>query len=364
MKKKQRCNLSQLAQLSEALTIGLDLGDKTSHYCVLDASGDVLAEGSLETTPSAFQAHLRTLPACRIALEVGAHSRWASSLLKEFGHEVIIANASQVRLIYDTTRKTDKVDARTLARLARIDPVLLSPIRHRSCEAHSHLCVIRAREALVTVRTQLINCVRGMVKSHGERLPRCSSDSFSQRIPGLIPAKLRTALLPLCEQIAQVSARIQSYDQVIEQLASNEYSETAPLRSVSGVGALTAITYVLTLEDPTRFTKSRDVGCYLGLKPKQSQSGQCSPQLGISKAGDCYLRKLLVGSAQYILGPFGPDTDLRRWGLELAKRGGPNAKKRAVVAVARKLAVLLHRLWISQSQYQPFRNMPNPQAVV
>jgi len=123
MKKKQRCNLSQLAQLSEALTIGLDLGDKTSHYCVLDASGDVLAEGSLETTPSAFQAHLRTLPACRIALEVGAHSRWASSLLKEFGHEVIIASASQVRLIYDTTRKTDKVDARTLARLARIDPV-------------------------------------------------------------------------------------------------------------------------------------------------------------------------------------------------------------------------------------------------
>jgi transposase len=340
---------------NEVLTVGLDLGDRRSHYCVLNSTGEVISEGSLSSNPTAFRAHFSGVKRCRIALEVGAHSRWVSSLLRELSFEVIVANASQVHLISESSRKTDKVDARTLAKLARVDPSLLWPIHHRNAAAQSRLCVIRARHAVVAARTQLINCVRGMVKSFGERLPACSADSFSDRIKSLIPEALRPALEPLRKQIALLTEQIRTYEKQIEHTADEEYPETVALRTVPGIGALTALTFVLTLEDAGRFRKSRDVGCYLGLKPKQSQSGQCSPQLGISKAGDCYLRKLLVGSAQYILGPFGPDTDLRRWGLELAKRGGPNAKKRAIVAVARKLAVLLHRLWVDQKQYEPFR---------
>jgi transposase len=348
-------NESALTQQDGLFTIGIDLGDRTSHYCILTDNGDVLVEGQLKSTPTAFRDQFASFPKATIALEVGAHSRWASSLLADLGHKVIVANASQVQLIHKSSRKTDKVDARTLAKLARLDPMLLSPIQHRSNDAQSHLCLIRSRQALVAARTQLINCVRGIVKSFGERLPRCSSDSFFNKTATLIPDMLRPALDPLRKQIAVLSAQIQAYERQIQQIADTQFPETQSLRTVPGVGALTALTFVLTLEDPNRFYKSRDVGSYLGLIPKQSQSGQCSPQLGISKAGDSYVRKLLVGSAQYILGPFGPDTDLRRWGCELAKRGGPNARKRAVVAVARKLSVLLHRLWVDQTQYQPFR---------
>jgi transposase len=340
---------------NELLTIGLDLGDRSSHYCVLNSKGEISIEGSLQSNPAALHKYFAGIRPCRVALEVGAHSRWASSLLNDLGFEVIVANTSQVRLIYESSRKTDKVDARTLARLARVDPSLLSPIKHRNTSAQSDLCVIRARQPLVAARTQLINCVRGMVKSFGERLPTCSSDSFSDRVARLLPEALRPALDPLCKQIALLTEQIQSFEQQIQDTADHQYPETIALRQVSGVGALTALTFVLTLENPDRFRKSRDVGSYLGLRPKQSQSGQSAPQLGISKKGDSYLRKLLVGSAQYILGRFGCDTDLRRWGLELAKRGGPNAKKRAAVAVARKLAVLLHRLWVDQSQYEPLR---------
>jgi transposase len=345
-----------VAARREALTIGLDLGDRTSHFCILDLDGTVLGEGSVQTKPSSLRMQFAGAPTSRVALEVGAHSRWAAALLTELGHEVIVANPSQVRLIYENSRKSDKVDAKTLAKLARVDPSLLSPVQHRSAESQSYLCLIRARQALIAARTQLINCARGIVKSFGERLPSCSSDSFNERVVDLIPDVLKPALLPLCRQVGLLTAQIRVFDGQIENIADEQFPQTIPLRQVSGVGALTAVTFILTLEDPHRFRKSRDVGCYLGLKPKQSQSGQCSPQLGISKAGDSYLRKLLVGSAQYILGPFGPDTDLRRWGLELSKRGGSNAKKRAVVAVARKLAVLLHRLWVDQSQYQPLRS--------
>lgn len=316
----------------------------------------------MQSSPASFRMQFSAFTVSRIALEVGAHSRWVASLLKEFGHEVIVANPSQVRLIYESNRKADKVDARTLARLARLDPSLLSPVQHRSTESQSHLSLIRSRQALIAARTQLINCTRGIVKSFGERLPACSSASFFEKVADSIPELLRPALVPLSRQVAILSAQIQAFDREIERIADEQFRETIPLRRVAGVGALTALTFILTLEDPKRFAKSRDVGCYLGLIPKQSQSGQSSPQLGISKTGDGYLRKLLVGSAQYILGPFGPDTDLRRWGLELSRRGGPNAKKRAVVAVARKLAVLLHRLWMDQSEYQPLRSSVNAVA--
>ena len=171
-----------------------------------------------------------------------------------------------------------------------------------------------------------------------------------------LPAEVREGLQPLLAEVESLTVQIQACDERIEQIARTEYPETALLRQVSGVGTLIALTFVLTLEDRERFQRSRDVGCYVGLRPRRSESGESQPQLPITKEGDIYLRKLLVQGAHYILGRRGPDTDLKRWGLKLAERGGKNAKKRAIVAVARKLAILLHSLWVSGEVYEPLRN--------
>jgi transposase len=269
------------------------------------------------------------------------------------GHEVVVANPRLMEGSKRRKRKNDRIDAHKLARLGRVDPQSLYPIRHRSREVREDLVVLRAREALVAARTQLINATRGLVKSMGTRLPKCSSPSFEHKVKDAIPEKVQDALLPLVQLTNALSDGIQSYDQKIAELGREKYGHTKLLRQVKGVGPITSLAYVLTIENPEHFAKSRDVGPYLGLVPKQEDSGEIQPQLGISKTGDTMLRKLLVGSAQYILGRFGPDTDLRRYGLRLCERGGKNAKKRAAVAVARKLAVLLHRLWVSGEVYEP-----------
>jgi transposase len=338
------------------LTIGLDLGDRTSHYCILDEAGNVILERNLPTTPKGIQQVFSKIPRSRIALETGTHSPWVSRQLSQMGHEVIVAHARNVRLIGESSRKDDQLDARTLARLARIDPGLLGPVRHRSAQAQIHLTVIRARAALVSTRTALVNAARGLTKSYGERLKKCGTEQMNRDSSQGLSQELRDALDPLLREIESLNERIGEYDRRIEQIAKEVHPEVALLKQVKGVGTLIALTYVLTLDDPHRFRRSRDAGCYLGLRPGRRNSGASEPQLHISKEGDRYLRTLMVQGAHYILGPFGQDSDLRRWGLKLAERGGKNAKKRAVVAVARKLAVLLHKLWVSGEVYEPLRN--------
>ena len=344
------------AGLCGGLTIGLDLGDRSSRYCVLDARGEICQEGSAATTKQGLCQALGARPRCRIALEVGTHSPWVSRLLKQLGHEVFVANARKVRLISQSSRKDDRLDAQLLARLARVDPQLLHPIQHRSEQAQQDLLVIRVRAALVEARTGLVNAARGMAKAAGERLPACDADALDTARLEALPGELQASLRPLVEQVESMTVKIHALDKQLEQIARAQYPETALLKQVSGVGTLIALTFVLTLEDSARFQKSRDVGCSLGLRPQRSDSGQSQPQLPITKEGDAYLRKMLVQGAHYILGWRGPDTDLRRWGLKLAVRGGKNAKKRAVVAVARKLGILLHRLWVTGEVYEPLRN--------
>src|SRR5881396_3129462 len=292
----------------------------------------------------------------RIALETAMHSPWISRLLSALGHEVIVAHARNVRLIGESRRKDDRLDAQTLARLARIDPQLQCPVKHRSAKAQADLTVIRARAGVVRARTALVNTARGLAKSYGERLRGCNVRNLNpEKAEGLSP-ELESALEPLLAAIESVSERIAEYNDRIEALAEESYPQVSLLKQIKGVGTLIALTFLLTLEDPHRFRKSRDVGCYLGLQPGRRNSGQSEPQLHISKEGDPYLRTLLVQGAHHILGPFGADSDLRRWGLKLAERGGKNGKKRAIVATARKLAVLLHRLWVSGEVYEPLRN--------
>jgi transposase len=336
------------------LTAGLDLSDSFTQCCIIDADGTVIEEGRVRTTTSALQRRFSVLPPSRVVLEAGTHSPWVSRLLTQLGHEVIVANVRQVALIGRNDRKDDRSDAERLARLGRVDPRLLAPIRHRGPEAQQALAVLRSRDALVRSRTLLINHVRGAVKAWGVQLPRSTAPAFHHRAADHIPEPLRAALQPLLEVIGQLSAQIARADAEVEALCQR-YPETAALRQVTGVGALTALAYILTIEDPARFSRSRDVGPYLGLVPRRRDSGGQSSQLGISKAGDVYLRRLLVSCAHYVLGPFGPDCDLRRWGQRHSSGGAKNATKRAVVAVARKLAVLLHALWVSGTVYEPLR---------
>jgi transposase len=342
-----------LQSQSMGSTIGLDLGDRWSRYCILDRNGAVVEEDRVRTSAAALEQRFRQKAAVRMVLEAGTHSPWVGRLLENLGYEVIVANARKVRLIYESDRKNDRLDARMLARLGRMDPSLLAPIRHRGAGAQADLAVVRGRDALVAARTQLINAVRGMVKSAGARLPQSTTAAFARKMLPLIPAELKLAVEPLLRSIAALSEQIGRADEQIAVLAEEKYPETRLLRQVKGVGPLIALTFVLTLEDPYRFARSRAVGSYLGLRPRQRESGKSAPQLGITKAGNNHLRWLLIQAANYILGPLGPDSGLQRWGRQLASRGGRNGKKRAVVAVARKLAVLLHRLWVTAEVYQP-----------
>lgn len=338
------------------LTVGVDLGDQRSYYCILGLEGETLAEGQLRTRQEDIAEFFQALNATRVVLEVGTHSAWVKEVIYGCGHEVLVANPRLMEGSKRRKRKNDRIDANKLARLGRVDPQSLHPIQHRSAEVRQDLVMLRARDALVAVRTELINTTRGLAKSMGARLPKCSAPSFSQKVEEAVPAGIREALLPLVRLVATLSHGIKGYDEKIARLGREKYGQTAILRQVKGVGPITALAYLLTLENPERFARSRDVGPYLGLVPKQEDSGESQPQLGISKAGDRMLRRLLVGSAQYILGPFGADADLRRYGLRLCERGGKNAKKRAAVAVARKLAVLLHRLWVTGEVYEPLRH--------
>ncbi len=337
----------------DRLTVGVDLGDQWSNYCILGLGGETLTEGQFRTRRQEVVEFFQGLARSRVVIEVGTHSAWVREGIADLGHEVLVANPRRMERCKRRRRKNDRIDADRLARLGRVEPKSLYAIQHRSWEVREDLLVLRAREALVESRTKLISAVRGLVKTMGARVSSCSGDAFSKKAAAEIPDDLRETLQPLLGLVAMLSDEIKLYDKRIEQLADEKYPHTQLLRQVKGVGPVTALAYVLTLETPLRFAKSRDVGPYLGLVPRQEDSGDSQPQLSISKAGDRMVRKLLVGSAHYILGPFGPDTDLRRFGKKLCERGGKNAKKRATVAMARKLAVLLHRLWIGGEVYEP-----------
>lgn len=338
------------------LTIGLDLGDRQSRTCEIDAAGQVVKTAGVATTQVGMRAYFGGRAPCRVVLEAGTHSPWVSRQLKELGHEAVVANPGELYGKRRRKKRNDRTDAEFLARHGRADLRLLSPICHRGPRAQEHLAILRARDQLVRSRTKLINHVRGAVKAVGARIVKCSAPVFARRAARQIPDELRPALEPLLEVIAHLTQRIDAMDKQIETVAQ-EYPEAVRLQQPKGVGALTAVAFVLLIEDPKRFKRSRDVGPYFGLVPRLDDSSDSNPQLRITKAGDELGRRLLVSAAQYILGPFGPDCDLRRHGEAIAARGGKNAKKRAVVAVARKLAVMLHRLWISGADYQPDRRL-------
>ena len=346
--------------------IGMDLSDKKANVAELEADPaieEVVATAVISLTETALRKHFGGRARCRVALEVGTHSPWVSRLLSDLGHQVIVANAREIEGDHRRRRKSDRIDAEKLARLVRVDPKLLHPIQHRSERTQAHLTLIRARDVVVRTRATMISAVRGMVKPFGGRLPACSADAFPRKAALAVPECIRAAVYPLLGEITRATRQVRYYDRAIARLAREQYPETERLTQVTGVGTLTALAYRLTIEDAARFRRSRAVGPYLGLTPSERSSGESEPELGISKAGDPLLRRLLVQCAHYILGPFGPDCDLRRWGLGHAGAGSKSRKKKAIAAVARKLAVLLHYLWTSGQVYEPLHNASRSERI-
>jgi transposase len=340
---------------SSAITIGIDLGDRKHALCVLDAKGKILKQESITNTRGSLTALSRRHPGALMVMEVGMHSPWTSRFLENLGHRVLVANPRKVRAIYQNDRKSDRKDAEILARLARSDESLLHPVKHVAEETQRDLLQIKLRDNLVRQRVDIISSVRFTLKSLGIKLPSPSSESFARQARVILGKEHLEYLTLVGASLCVLDAmteQIRNLEKSIETMAAQKYPEVELLTQISGVGTLTALTFILTIGDPTRFRRKRDVGAFLGLVPRRDQSGETDKQLRITKAGDSYLRKLLVGSAQFILGHFGPDTALKRKGLKLAERGGPRAKRKAVVAVARNLAVLLLTLWHGEEIYQ------------
>lgn len=346
--------------------IGIDLGNVKHAVCVVDSkSGEILQERNITNHLESLRRLSSKHPDALVVMEVGTHSPWTSRFFKKQGHEVLVANPRKVRAIFENDRKCDRYDARMLAKLARFDPSLLYPIEHQSEEAQRDLLQIKLRDSLVRRRVDLISSVRGTLKSLGIPLKSPNTNYFAKHARRDLAeehGKTLTLIEPSLNAINAMTTEIQTLDKAIESLAETRYPETARLMKITGVGALTAVTFVLVVGDPERFVRPRDIGSYLGLVPKRDQSGNVDKELRISCKGDAYLRRLLVGCAQYILGPFGPDCDLRRRGLDLANRGGTRAKKKAVIATARKLSVVMLTLLKNGGDYEPLRLEPKDEA--
>lgn len=338
--------------------IGIDLGDKKHAICVLNAAGEIVEEQTITNTRESLTRLAKRCPKALVAIEVGSHSPWISRFLTELGCKVIVANSRKLRAIYQNERKSDELDARMLAKLARADVSLLHPIEHGSERAQRDLSRIKLRDNLVRQRVDVISSVRFILKSIGIALPSPNTNYFAKRARLILEgteAEMLAAIEPSLQVIDVMTAKIRELDKEIDRLCEESYPESARLRGIRGIGPITALTFLLTIGDPNRFGQRRDVGAYLGLVPKRDQSGGTDKSLRISKCGNAYLRRLLVGSAQYLMGPFGEECDLRTQGLKLADRGGRGAKKKAVVAIARKLAVVMLSVWQSGADYEPIR---------
>jgi transposase len=335
-------------------TIGCDLGDKETTICALSSEGKVTHRTEVKTDRDSLMRWFRNRPKAHVVMEVGTHSPWISGLVQAAGHRVTVINPHEFKLISDSRRKCDQEDAELLARAARADLGLIRPVAHRSETTRAELTVLRTRDLLVRERSKLVSHVRGTLKSFGVKVGTCAAEAFHERVAPFVPEALKLALDPVLNHLAQLGQTLKTLDAGVESIAKNHEKEMKLLTSVPRVGTVTALTFCLVVEDPRRFKKSRDIGAYVGLAPGRRQSGDSDVQLGISKAGDGLLRRLLVQCAHQMMFKNAPDSALKQWGVAKAKSGGKNGKKRMAVALARKLAVVLHRLWVAGEEYKAF----------
>jgi transposase len=343
--------------MKKVSVIGMDMGDKNHKAVGLSEDGEIIDRTEVPCTPEDVRAYLERFPGALLAIETGTHCRWVSRLGTGMGHEVLVGNARKLRMIWNSNRKNDWNDAEMLARVARTDRKLFSPVRLRDDGDQELLRLVKARDLLVKCRTGIVNKIRGFCKADGHHLPKCSADSF-MRLEHEIPKSVRTVSKPLFAMLKELAKKIGLYDTMIAKGVRKIHGEDAKLlEPIAGVGPVTAAAFLATVGDPATFGSARDAGSYFGLVPRQDQSGQTDKQMRITKEGNAVVRRLLVTAANYIMGPFGKDCDLRRHGMRIAERGGKNARKRAKVAVARKLAVLMLAILRTRSEYRPLADV-------
>lgn len=322
---------------------------------MLDGAGEVTEEGTVAMARPAMTKFFAEQASSRVVLEASGSSRWTAQLALAAGHEVIIGNPRKLRHITRSYTKSDRNDAYKLADLGQVRPRLLSPVGLRLDKSHCGRMRQRVRTQLIEIRTSLIHLVRGCARSSGHALPKCSTPSFTRMCAKHQPEGYKQILGPALAQPAALQEQIVAVDKETARLGEDVFPEAAIMRQVVGVGPVLSLAFVCAVDEPTDFAESRSVGAYFGLAPKSKQSGDRSPQPRISTQGDPEVRRLLVSAATYILGPFGPDCDLRRYGERIRASGSQGARAKARIAVARKLAVLLHRLWMTGEVYEPLR---------
>ena len=343
--------------MKKVSVIGMDMGDKNHKAVGLSEDGEIVDRAEVVCTPKDVREYLKRHPGALLAIETGTHCRWVSSLGLELGHEVLVGNARKLRMIWDSSRKNDWRDAEMLAKVARADRSLLSPVKLRGGEDQELMRMVKSRDLLVRSRTGIVNQIRGFCKSEGFRLPKCSAASFA-RMEKHTPPAVGEVAKPLFAVLRELAKKIGVYDTMITDAVKRLHGEEpALLEPIAGVGPVTSAAFLAAVGDVSTFGSARDAGPYFGLVPRQDQSGQTDRQLRISKEGNQIVRRLLVTAANHIMGPFGKDSDLRRHGMRIAERGGKNATKRAKVAVARKLAVLMLAVLKNRTAYRPLTDV-------
>jgi transposase len=334
--------------------IGMDVGGERSQVCAVNEAGQVVWEREIRTVRREVERAFRGHPKSRVCLEVGGSSAWISRLLKEMGHEVVACNPRRLRLIAESTLKCDRLDAEVLARLARLsglDGKLVPGVYQRSEATQFVRSFLKVRRALVRNRTSAANAARGLSRSLGHVLPSVKPERLTQRVQkATLPEAVTSMVGPLLVTVEQLSEQIAVLDEQVAMLGAKN-PVVKRLQTIDGIGPLTSLAFVSCIEDPTRFGRSRDVGAYLGLRPVLRQSGGQRHQGAITKEGDPELRALLVQAAHALMHAKRA-SDLKTWARGLAKRVG---KKKAIIALARKLAVLMHRLWVRNESFEPQR---------
>lgn len=350
--------MTHLNEVTSLPAIGVDLGDKSSAFCRLNADGALVEASTFAMSPEGLRETFSKFERSRVALEAGTQAAWVHDELLHLGHEVVVYDAADFARREGGKRKSDRKDAEALARALHMNDERIKRVQMRSPRGRQALAMVRARDVQVRMRARGINALRGLLKQFGIRLPTHSSESFAGKVrdrQASLPAELWMFIAPLLGTLDALNESIKTFDREVETLARKEFPQAQRLIQISGVGALTALTFVLVIGDVKRFKRCRDVGAYLGLVPKLRESGSSQPQLGIEKTGDGLARRILVQAAHHKLSRQTVEDDLRTWGLELCKRNAKRGKKVAAVAVARKLAVAMFAMLAHDEDYDPKR---------
>lgn len=331
--------------------VGLDVSCKTVFVCMINEKGEMVREIELVTDPDAIHSFLlgTGFQIEKIGLESGSMTHWLTKGLRSYGYEVHPMESRKMAAILATiVNKTDKNDARGIAEALRAGHY--KQCVHRSDSSMNLRTVLNSRDLLVKQRTQLTNSIRGFIRTYGIRLPKGRGKDFHERVLEAIEGQAEEILFSieiLLKTYLSLEEQISKFDIWLKRYSSQS-KQVSLLKSVDGVGDITALAYITEVDDPNRFSNSRDVAAYIGLTPNQYSSGETQKQGRISKQGSSYLRFLLIEAATVLLTRCKQWSPIKSWGLKLMKKKG---KKKAIVAVARKLAVTMHSMLLSEKNF-------------